>query len=808
MRFSIALFWILILAGIGFAAGMNVTISPEHPGPDDYVAITARYIFESPYHYIEIYVNGEKVEACETISCAFRGGPYGDELSYFVRYKDQAGAMKSTQTVVVAKPPKDSDGDKIFDIFDNCPNTPNHDQEDSDGDGLGDKCDNCPSNDNPNQADKDNDGVGDACDNCKNVSNPDQNDADGDGIGDACDNCVNITNEKQTDWDDDGVGNECDNCEDNPNKDQNDSDNDTIGDACDNCPLLYNPDQADADFDGVGDLCDNCINDKNHNQKDSDNDSIGDGCDCDDKAWGENELGIDCGGLCSKACPKCIPLYYSGSHSAKIDIVFVADKDYYGNTKKFLNDVDAIINQGYFGEPDFAANKCKFNFYYHPQAGEYKEVCAAWNVPQNFSADCPFADSATIVFSSNKRACVSGNTFSIPSGDYKTAPHETGHSIFGMADEYCCDGGYWQPDAPYPNVFGSKADCTSMSVKPSTCDNYCPEKRCWPGTDAAKLSCEQFYKAKGWQAWIDDCDCKKFAAHNGLSENECASTSPSACADVWKRYYGDRMVTANSLTVMSPNWCNWRGEGVYQCCSNNDNGWWKSDSDNCTMLAGNAYGQDCSGRVMTKLDSLPSCTEGPVTIDKNVKVVGLKYRISGSVISNEGVFVVYGEPPDYFQKRGDFRLIGNSSDGKRLIEIYLEDPRAFRLANVSNFQQGMIMGNESDFSVVLPVLDGLKTIAIVNDTDNRTLSVVDVSDAIAKFCADKNESGCPGFGGAAETEGVKPIAPPVNQTQNQSGVSDRIEERPFDILPIAAIGAVVIAGGLAYWYFALRGKPK
>ena len=57
---------------------------------------------------------------------------------------------------------------------------------DTDGDGVCDDVDNCPLTPNPNQEDLDGDGVGDACDNCPDVANPDQLDSDGDGIGDAC----------------------------------------------------------------------------------------------------------------------------------------------------------------------------------------------------------------------------------------------------------------------------------------------------------------------------------------------------------------------------------------------------------------------------------------------------------------------------------------------------------------------------------------------------------------------------------------------------------------------------------------------
>jgi len=57
---------------------------------------------------------------------------------------------------------------------------------DSDNDGVCDEDDNCPATPNPNQEDQDGDGVGDVCDNCVDVFNPGQEDSNGNGVGDAC----------------------------------------------------------------------------------------------------------------------------------------------------------------------------------------------------------------------------------------------------------------------------------------------------------------------------------------------------------------------------------------------------------------------------------------------------------------------------------------------------------------------------------------------------------------------------------------------------------------------------------------------
>ena len=49
---------------------------------------------------------------------------------------------------------------------------------------------------------------------------------------------------------------------------------------------------------------------------------------------------------------------------------------------------------------------------------------------------------------------------SILAGNNNVLVHETGHAIFSLADEYCCDGGYWQI-GPHANVFTSLANCQS-----------------------------------------------------------------------------------------------------------------------------------------------------------------------------------------------------------------------------------------------------------------------------------------------------------------------------------------------------------
>ena len=176
---------------------------------------------------------------------------------------------------------EDPDEDGWPNVADNCPNSPNPQQEDSNGDDIGDAC----------QDDDDNDGAGDGDDNCPAIANPDQEDLDEDGVGDVCDddidgddflneedNCPDSANPGQEDQEGDGVGDACDLCLEEDDPDQENFDGDEAGDACDSCPLKAGP-QGDRDHDGVGDTCDNCRSDGNPHQEDGDGDYIGDSCD-------------------------------------------------------------------------------------------------------------------------------------------------------------------------------------------------------------------------------------------------------------------------------------------------------------------------------------------------------------------------------------------------------------------------------------------------------------------------------------------------------------------------------------------------
>ncbi|NPU91032.1 MAG: hypothetical protein HPY82_03895 [Gammaproteobacteria bacterium] len=161
--------------------------------------------------------------------------------------------------------------------FDNCPSTPNPDQQDADADGFGNGCDKDDDNDEvldgddafplneDESADADSDGTG---------NNSDEDD-DNDGVNDAFDAFPTNANEA-VDTDNDGIGNNTD----------TDDDGDGVADANDDFPLDdTRSDKTDADNDGwpaEQDADDNNNSVPGTTFVDTDQDGVGNATDTDD----------------------------------------------------------------------------------------------------------------------------------------------------------------------------------------------------------------------------------------------------------------------------------------------------------------------------------------------------------------------------------------------------------------------------------------------------------------------------------------------------------------------------------------------
>jgi hypothetical protein len=160
-----------------------------------------------------------------------------------------------------------------------------------------------------------------------------------------------------------------------------------------------------------------------------------------------------------------------------------------GGEAQFLRDVADAIQNSYLADELLGANIYRFNFWYFKDTGTTGELCIN-NPPSSYYTDAAFADSGAIIHTDPFRDCATGGVFSSEPTSYRTFVHESGHAVFGLADEYCCDGGYWQPD-PWPNLYISLINCETDA-----------KEQAWPASDCKGIT----RTSDGTKFWLSDRD--------------------------------------------------------------------------------------------------------------------------------------------------------------------------------------------------------------------------------------------------------------------------------------------------------------
>lgn len=174
-----------------------------------------------------------------------------------------------------------------------------------------------------------------------------------------------------------------------------------------------------------------------------------------------------------------IPIRVTGSSNERLDIVFVPAEDV--EPDRLRRQLSSLINDQYFsyeafkGVPGYPYRRV-YNFFYTPEKGNYEhtegEKKCEFTRPKNYSILEQFADAIAILHEAELRNCRQGILMSSEIIGGKSLFHESGHALFGLLDEYCCDSYYKELDFA-PNIWESadacEADASNIGYSTSMC---------------------------------------------------------------------------------------------------------------------------------------------------------------------------------------------------------------------------------------------------------------------------------------------------------------------------------------------------
>jgi hypothetical protein len=199
------------------------------------------------------------------------------------------------------------------------------------------------------------------------------------------------------------------------------------------------------------------------------------------------------------ATGRAVPVLRHRPTAGALDLVFIADRDNYASADVtgFRNDVHDVIRAAFLSDELFLRNQSRFNFWIARDLGDAHGFTAGspcHTAPTNWSSDYTFSDSGVLLHTDNLRDCASGGIFSSEPGSTTTVRHETGHSPFGLADEYCCDGGYFQ-NAPNPNLYGAEPAGSTTALSACRADPLAGLRDSCVGFTSSRISSgDQFFR--------------------------------------------------------------------------------------------------------------------------------------------------------------------------------------------------------------------------------------------------------------------------------------------------------------------------
>jgi hypothetical protein len=121
----------------------------------------------------------------------------------------------------------------------------------------------------------------------------------------------------------------------------------------------------------------------------------------------------------------------------------------------------SVIGGLYFKYAIIKDGRGFYNFYYSGKQGNYESGCN-FNNPSNMATLTATGDAIFFLHKDEERDCSTGKRVSSEINYDKSLVHETGHILFGLKDEYCCDSSY-SAQPCFPNLWDSLSACQAAA---------------------------------------------------------------------------------------------------------------------------------------------------------------------------------------------------------------------------------------------------------------------------------------------------------------------------------------------------------
>jgi len=155
-----------------------------------------------------------------------------------------------------------------------------------------------------------------------------------------------------------------------------------------------------------------------------------------------------------------VPVRLKTSNAAGLDLVFIGTADL--STADLRSSLQDVVGKIYFKYGELKQSRAVYNYFYSSNRGDYAEGCNFSN-PVNMATLEATGDAIVFLHRATLRDCKVGKRISSEITNEKSLVHETGHVLFDLQDEYCCDSSYKAQQCT-PNLWSSLQQCEAAAA--------------------------------------------------------------------------------------------------------------------------------------------------------------------------------------------------------------------------------------------------------------------------------------------------------------------------------------------------------